>query len=73
MHAWYVYPPRVISPHTPLPAPAATTSYAPAQNDLGGLYRSGCSVPQDVHEAARWYRMAAEQGNATGQHNLGLM
>jgi hypothetical protein len=28
-------------------------------------------VPQDYGEAARWYRQAAEQGDAGGQFNLG--
>jgi TPR repeat protein len=29
-------------------------------------------VPQDYAEAARWYRRAAEQGDAQAQYNLGL-
>jgi TPR repeat protein len=29
-------------------------------------------VPEDVAEAAKWYRMAAEQGLASAQFNLGL-
>ena len=29
--------------------------------------------PQDDAEAARWYRMAAEQGHASAQYTLGLM
>ena len=30
-------------------------------------------VPEDDVEAVRWFRMAAEQGHAGGQSNLGLM
>jgi TPR repeat protein len=30
-------------------------------------------VPQDNAEAAKWYRRAAEQGNAQAQSNLGAM
>ena len=29
-------------------------------------------MPQDYAEAARWYRRAAEQGDAQAQYNLGL-
>ena len=32
----------------------------------------GTDVGQDQTEAAKWYRLAAEQGNATAQFNLGL-
>ena len=37
------------------------------------MYANGEGVPQDYAEAVRWYRLAAEQGNASAQHNLGLM
>jgi TPR repeat protein len=30
-------------------------------------------VPQDLAEALRWYRKAAEQGNPKGQNALGLL
>jgi TPR repeat protein len=43
------------------------------QSDLGFRYETGRGVPQDYAEAVRWYRMAAEQGNARGQGNLGFM
>ena len=38
----------------------------------GVMYASGMGVPLDYQEAVRWYRLAAEQGNAEAQHNLGL-
>ena len=44
-----------------------------AQFILGFLYDEGKGVPQDYAEAAKWYRMAAKQGNKAAQHNLGLM
>ena len=46
---------------------------AEAQNNLGFLYYTGQGVPQDYVEAARWYRLAADQGLAEAQYNLGLM
>jgi TPR repeat protein len=36
------------------------------------MYVSGRGVPQDDAEAARWYRKAAEQGNAAAQFLVGL-
>ncbi|MBE40311.1 MAG: hypothetical protein CL480_03085, partial [Acidobacteria bacterium] len=35
-----------------------------AQVALGDLYAEGDGVPQDETEALRWYRRAAEQGDA---------
>ena len=40
---------------------------------LGWMYAEGRGVPQDDAEAARCYRLAADQGHATGQYNLGVM
>ena len=37
------------------------------------MYDTGRGVPQDEAEAVRWYRLAAEQGHAGGQYNLGVM
>ena len=37
------------------------------------MYASGRGVPEDDAEAVRWYRLAAEQGYAGAQLNLGLM
>ena len=33
----------------------------------------GTGVPKDSAEAVKWYRKAAEHGNAVAQSNLGLM
>ncbi|MCY4593145.1 MAG: tetratricopeptide repeat protein [Alphaproteobacteria bacterium] len=45
---------------------------AEAQNNLGGMYQRGESVPRDHAEAAHWYRRSAEQGHANAQFNLGI-
>jgi Asp-tRNA(Asn)/Glu-tRNA(Gln) amidotransferase A subunit family amidase len=37
------------------------------------MYANGYGVPEDDAEAVRWYRMAAEQGSADAQSNLGVM
>ena len=37
------------------------------------MYSDGRGVPQNYAEAARLYRLAAEQGNALAQFNLGVM
>ena len=34
------------------------------------MYENGQGVPKDEAEAARWYKMAADQGNATARQNL---
>jgi TPR repeat protein len=37
------------------------------------MYEDGRGVPQNFTEAMRWYRMAADQGNATAQTIIGSM
>lgn len=37
------------------------------------MYYAGESVPKDSAEAAKWYRLAAEQGYAQAQFNLGVI
>ena len=44
-----------------------------AQSNLGVIYAKGRGVPQDYTEALKWYRRAADQGDADGQLNLGGM
>jgi TPR repeat protein len=45
-----------------------------AQRQLGVMYATGdWSGPKDLAEAARWYRLAAEKGNAESQYDLGFM
>ena len=44
-----------------------------AQNRLGVLYISGKDVPQDVPQAASWFRQAADQGYVDAQYNLAAL
>ena len=37
------------------------------------VYAHGRGVPQDDSEAAKWFRLAAEQGVADAQSNLGIV
>ena len=37
------------------------------------MHREGKGVPQDAAEAARWFRIAAEQGVLDAQRSLGVM
>lgn len=39
----------------------------------GSIYYNGEGVAQDYAEAAKWNRLAADQGDAMGQSNRGLM
>ena len=47
--------------------------YADAQSNLGIMYDNGNGVPENDAEAVKWYRKAADQGNAKAQYNLGVM
>ena len=44
--------------------PLADQGNASAQYNLGQIYRQGQGVPQDDKTAVKWYRLAAEQGDA---------
>ena len=45
-----------------------------AQFNLGWMYAKGeGGVKRDYTQAVKWYRMAAEQGDAWAQNNLGEM
>jgi TPR repeat protein len=37
------------------------------------MYREGEGVPQNYAEALKWFRKAADQGNANAQFKLGIM
>jgi TPR repeat protein len=53
---------------------AARAGDAHAQFLLGDVYRVGDEyTEQDFVEAVRWYRLAAKQGDACAQNNLGAM
>ncbi|MDB4130150.1 sel1 repeat family protein, partial [Amylibacter sp.] len=44
-----------------------------AQSNLGVMYKNGKGVLKDYNEAVKWFRLSAEQGNASAQNNLGVM
>ena len=48
--------------------PLAEQGNVDAQFNLGQMYLRGDGVSQDFKEAARWYTVAAEQGNK--MHNI---
>ena len=49
---------------------AADAGDPTAQHALAYRYKQGEGVPQDRAEAARWFRLSAEQGNATARQFL---
>lgn len=44
-----------------------------SQMRVGGAYDTGRGAPHDRATAMKWYRMAAEGGNAEGQNSMGSM
>jgi uncharacterized protein len=55
-------------------SPLAKAGSPEAQLNVGFMHRRGKEgVPQDFKEAARWLKLAAEQGHAYAQDNLGGM
>lgn len=52
---------------------AADQGYPIAQRILGARYESGDGVSIDFDKAIYWYQLAAEQGDAEAQKNLGVM
>ncbi len=55
------------------PAVRAVQGSNVSQLYLGTLYEKGLGVPQNYVEAARWYRKAADWGNATAQFSLAYL
>ncbi|MBT3658860.1 MAG: sel1 repeat family protein [Rhodospirillaceae bacterium] len=53
--------------------PKATGGNAPAQFNLGQLYRRGQGVKKDYDVSVKWYTKAAEHGLAIAMSNLGHM
>ena len=41
--------------------------------EKGKAYHEGSGVEQSDAEAVKWYRLAADQGDAYAQNNLGVM
>ena len=46
---------------------AAAEGNAEAQAGLGAMYAKGDGVPKSYAEAIKWYRLAADQGDAAAQ------
>jgi len=46
---------------------------AVGQRNLGTLYFDGDGVRKDYHEAARWFRAAAEQGFPAAENKLAFL
>jgi TPR repeat protein len=46
---------------------------ADAQFYLGRIFSEGVSGPKDLHQAARWFNLAAEKGHVPAQARLGQM
>jgi uncharacterized protein len=40
---------------------------------LGAMYAGGQGISKDYAEALKWFRLAADQGNARRQYSLGLI
>jgi uncharacterized protein len=53
--------------------PLAAQGNAAAQDFVGVMYANGQGVPHDYEEAAKWFRIAAEKGDAHAATNLGSM
>ena len=62
--------------HEPIPRtpnPMSKPMSAIDKREMGDKYYDGKVMPQDYNEAAKWYRMAAEEGDAQSQNKLGYM
>lgn len=46
---------------------------ADAQYHLGRIFSEGAAGPKDLHQAARWFHLAAEKGHFMAQARLGQM
>ncbi len=53
--------------------PLAGQGDADARTGLGFMYDEGLGVAKSCTKAGEWYRLAAEQGHASAQNNLGLL
>jgi len=52
---------------------AAMQGYAPAENNLGMMYRYGAGGPVDYERAFGWLHRAADHGVAAAKYNIGAM
>jgi len=54
-------------------SPLAVRGEPKAQNIVGYMFQRGTGVERDDRQAAKWWKLAAEQGFADAQNNLGLI
>lgn len=52
---------------------AANDGHTQAQAFLGYCYAEGLGTKQSDADAVKWYRKAADNGNVTGQYNMGVV
>lgn len=52
---------------------AAENGHPEAQYEMGRMLMNGDGLPQDYDEAARWFRLSAEQDTSWAQCNLGIL
>jgi hypothetical protein len=69
--------PTVASVDAPIipqkPARTSDPSRAAVHYSMGVMYLTGEGMPQSDVEAARWFRLAAEDGHPDAQYDLGVM
>ena len=65
--------PRVFSRSDPTPPDQSEITDPETQFEIGKKHYNGEGVARDSAEAAKWYRLSAEQGHSGAQCNLGLM
>ena len=53
--------------------PLAKQGNIEAQFTVGGIFKFGLGVPRDYTEAVKWFRLAADQGDAGAQYQLAVM
>ena len=53
--------------------PLADQGFAPAQYSVGSMYENAKGVPKNDETAAKWYTLAAEQGEAEAHYKLGMI
>ncbi|CUW45233.1 peptidoglycan-binding domain 1 protein [Brucella vulpis] len=72
-------PKKIEIPSIPEEAGPAALREAAAKGDMralfeiGNRYMEGRGVAANVKEAAKWYQLAADQGNASAMHNLAVL
>lgn len=53
--------------------PCCKKEHSKAQFQLAQMYANGEGIAQDYQEAAKWYRLAAQQGHNKAKFQLGML